>query len=347
MDQTDNTQLEKIICDSLLGFHVTKQGTETEVHVEVERILPRAFSTVTFLKVTSPESCCRYVAKTIEYDPRNKRVLEQDNQAAVEFRRLKEFYPSFANENGIAVPKPIMALPEWNTYLMDFVEGETLADLEIASRIGYNRDKIQSLIMYYKLLGRWTAKFHQISGIHFESLKGEDLFPVRAQELFQMLDETHRQRVAVNKFRSHIMKKIEGHLSRLQNRQVPYTTIHSDFGPWNIMAGKGQITVFDFMGSQKGPWPRDVMDMDLHLEHLNYNLFASRSRVQSMRDAFWSGYGPKPECPREWLDLCKTIIYLEGWCSSFLSRKQNLPQKLHRLRWRRHCQKVLLDGSIK
>lgn len=341
MNQTFECQLEEVIRKSLLDFH--KDVVTNDTCIKIVRVLPRPFSTITFIDVNTPDTCHQYVAKQTKYDPRNARLLKQANQSLVEYQQLEKLYPRLEEEKGIAVPKPILVLPEWDTYIMEFVEGNTLADLEIASRIGYKRDKFRALVLYYNLLGQWTAKFHEINGIYHAPLDEEEFFFTRTKELFEMANKTC-QRSLIQKVQSRLLKKIDGYLSRLQGCHVPYTIVHSDFGPWNIMANKKRITVFDFMGSQKGPWPRDVMDIDIHLEHISYNLCASRSRARHMRDAFWSGYGPRPECPQEWTDLCKTIIYLEEWCSSYIPKQLNFAQKLSRFRWRRRCQDFLLHN---
>ena len=124
----DQERIISQIQESLTSFLVGKEK-EKFVSLEIIRVLKRPFSFLLFLQVRISNNIInRYVAKTIIHHPINKTITEGENQAVNEYTILKELYPRFQEIKKCSVPRPVLLIQELETYIMEFVEGMSLAE---------------------------------------------------------------------------------------------------------------------------------------------------------------------------------------------------------------------------
>ena len=117
----------------LAEYLCSVEGERLE-NLEVSQTLHRPFSQVVFLKAITTKTERSLVMKTVVHHPLTKATTQSENQAVVEFNILSKVYPQFQKVENCSVPRPIVVIPEIETYVMEFVEG-----LELAHEFRYLR----------------------------------------------------------------------------------------------------------------------------------------------------------------------------------------------------------------
>ncbi len=108
--------------------HFAKNG-EQIVRLDLLETIRRPFSEVCIFNAHSSRLSYKIVSKRTVHHEINLQITEAQNQALVEYKILSKVYPVFQNINKCSVPCPIAVFPEYDTYIMEFSEGEPLTDL--------------------------------------------------------------------------------------------------------------------------------------------------------------------------------------------------------------------------
>ena len=284
---------------------------------DVKGVRTGPYSTVAFLAVRWGTRTQRLVAKTIARHPHNERLIEQENQAVVEFEALKRFYASFQGIEGCSVPRPVLTLPEIDTYIMEFVEGDLLdGHLKYLRRLS-SPTGFRTLVNRYLLCGRWLKHLQHVTGSRSADDRALEWTVEQCDELLDRIREINGGAYPCN-LRDRVNRNLDRQLSKLNNVEILLSGCHGDFGPWNILATADGITVFDFFGFAQRPIPSDLLRVLVHLEDERQCLTSSSSRIDALRSSFLAGYGGLPKSPEPLLLVCETLPRLTSLLHAYL-----------------------------
>lgn len=297
--------------------------------LKIDKIVPRRFSEVSFITAQTMCGVERLVAKRIVHDPIIERIATETNQAVNEFNILNKLYELFKNIDGCSTPKPICCLPEIETYVMEYVHGDSLDRLLMGARYFSSRSKFKQLSDYYYLCGVWLRQFQTRMGITDESNDVLSETIVKCQDRLRIMDASEFQ-LWPSGFGEKISKRLHQLLRSLQDKRVSVSARHGDFGPWNILANDRGITVIDFFGYTIEPVAVDYLKMMMNFEDQKRGLVYSRQRINVLKGKFIEGYGKLPQTPREALLICETLHRVSSIHGCMASGKERLHRRVER-----------------
>jgi hypothetical protein len=267
----------------------------------------------------------------------NKAVTDKENQAVVEYNILKKVYPKFKQVEKCSVPRPILVIPEVETYIMDFEEGRPLVDEHRYLRYFSSKKEFNKLRDYYVCCGKWLRHFQEFTGFRTSSAEAFSGIIDRCDFRLKMIEESGNPLWPLG-LRSRIMDFIDEQISELSDERVIVCGRHGDFGPWNILAGPNGISVIDFLGFRDEPLPVDLLQVLVFLEDEKCSLTCSGRRTKILESSFLEGYGGLPDVPFPVLAVCETMqrVYRVWGAVSY-------PERLlhHRLEANLHVKKHL------
>ena len=308
------------------------QHTSELQSLEVEGLQTQPYSTVAFLVAQWDTQTQRLVAKTIAHHPHNQRLLEQQNQALVEYKAMERLHASFQKIEGCSVPRPLLVLPEVDTYIMEFVEGDLLDTHFKYVRYFSSPSGFRRLLHSYSLCGRWLKHLLHVSGTRYAGPEVLEEIAGRCDDLLERIREESGDACPAN-LKKHVKGNLDRYLSKLNHVKILTSDSHGDFGPWNILAKAEEITVFDFFGFEERPVPIDLLSVLVHLETEQLGLTSSRNRVDAVKRSFLSGYGELASFPEPLLLICETLPRLTSLLHAY--RFRNSGKLHHRIQRRR------------
>jgi hypothetical protein len=245
--------------------------------------------------------------KQIVKHPLNDFIIDEEpDQTLVEYNLLTRLYSKFVEVERCSVPRPIVALPEIDAFIMEHVEGHDLVDdLKYVHYLA-NRAKFRRLQGDFFDCGRWLRYFQQFTGIHRNGACALDNILVRANDRLRVIEESRDQRCP-RYFRKTATDYIEKQVDQLANTDILVTGRHGDFGVWNTLTGAEGITMLDFFGYREDPLPVDIVSVLVYLGNISHNIANSTSRIQTLQDHFLAGLGPIPEMPPPLVLLCEAM----------------------------------------
>lgn len=271
----------------------------------------RSYSTISFLQCRTSQGLRRFVAKTTAPHAENRPVNEEANQAVVEFNILSTLYPRFAEFEATSIPEPVLVLPELNTYVMNYVSGEPLANLLRHDRWFASRKEFSRLELHFRRAGLWLKRFQELTG--HRAGGPEVLAGIRERCDFRLtLIESFRDPRISADLRKKVLRFLNEQERRLGNTPVGLTGRHVDFGPWNVLARPDGVTVLDFFGYRDDPPVMDLLSMLIALDREKKCLTANRLRVQSLQDSFLAGYGLLPRIQEPLWLMCESLQRICG-----------------------------------
>jgi hypothetical protein len=291
--------------EALAGYFARETGEEL-LACEVERVVHHTFSTVLFLRVRTAMGVHRLVTKTTVYHCDNQLIIDRENQAVVEFTILQQLWHKFQGIDKCSVPRPVLVLPQLETYIMEFVEGYSLADELRYVRHFASRKGFHSLEESYYHVGRWLKHFQDCTQGQAPVAVAFQAPLERCEHRLKILEAAADPRYPKD-LRSRVQKLLDEWLAQLAGEPVLIAGCHGDFGSWNILTGPEGIHVIDFMGYQKSPIAVDVLGFLLELEKQERCLTSSRRRIAVLRKSFLDGYGVVPQIPRAAALLCEAM----------------------------------------
>jgi hypothetical protein len=303
-----NIELNNIInkVREALEEYFVKNQNEIINHLEVTESILRPFSTILIINITAQAKVYRYVTKSVIHHDINKSITEKENQALVEFNILQHLYPNFTDTKEYSVPRPILVLPEIETYIMEFIDGFLLTDGFRYVRYFSSMKRYNNLQRYIYLCGAWLNHFQQVTGI--QSAGPDSLHSVveRCEKRLRLIDQFSPSLRRLE-LRQRVMDLMQNQLSLLGDHEVLVCGRHSDFTPYNVIANKNTITVIDFLGYGIDPLPVDIMKMMIFFEDEQRSITSSASRVINLKKQFIKGYGKLPDLPEPLLILCEAM----------------------------------------
>lgn len=317
-----NIQQRLDVIRPVLADCLAREGDSLE-SCAVERVISRPYSTILVLAVGTNRGCKQLVAKSTAHHAHNQRILEQENQAVVEYEVLKTLHKGFEELEGCSVPCPLVVIPEIDTYLMRFVKGDVLADLSKYSRYLSSREKYSSLQRHYFLCGRWLRHFQQTMGIRVGHARAAEDVVQRCKELMERIDDENPG-CRASSLAGQVMGNLEEELKRLEDSEVLVTGRHGDFGPWNVLANSQGISVIDFFGCDEGPAQVDALRMLVCLDDEKRCITSSAARVGRLQEQFLQGYGPLPDTPAALSRICETQQRLVSLVDAYSAEKTGM-----------------------
>jgi hypothetical protein len=294
-----------------LSHHLHRKAGITVHSWDEAKTCRRSYSTISFLQCRTSQGLHRFVAKTTAPHAENRPVNEEANQAVVEFRILSTLYPRFAEFEATSIPEPVLVLTELNTYVMNYVWGELLANLLRYDRWFSSRKEFIQLKLHFHRAGLWLKRFQELTG--HRTGGSEVLAGIRERCEFRLtLIESFRDPRVPSDLREWVTRFLDEQERRLGNIPIGLTGRHVDFGPWNILARPGGVTVLDFFGYRDDPPVMDLLSMLIALDREKKCLTASRFRVQSLQESFLAGYGAVPEVQEPLRLMCESLQRICG-----------------------------------
>ena len=289
-----------------LARQLLEQSGEHLKSIETVRIISRPYSEISILSISTDIGSYRLVLKRITKNPLNAEIfVTEPDQAVVEHKILTRLYENFSAVDGCFVPRPIAVLPELDAHVMEYVDGHDL-DQDLRSVHYFSRQvEFRKLQDHLFLCGRWLRHFQQFTGIQHADPSILDRILAHCDHRLQVIEESGDRRCPKD-FRRKATEFIEDKVRKLSDTKILATGCHSDFGPWNTLAGPQGVTVIDFFGYRQAPLPVDVLSMLVFLNCLRYGIANSESRIRRLRERFLAGLGPLPDVPQPLVLLCET-----------------------------------------
>jgi len=306
--QASMIDLETILptVQAALADHLYDQEKEMLHALEPQQFMQRPFSAVGFLRARTSNGIRKVVMKTTVHHPVNRAITERENQAVVEYNILKLMHPKFETVAGCSVPRPLLVLPEIETYVMEFVEGQLLMDEFKFTRILSAKNRFLILREHINYCGRWLKHFQEFTGNHTADVGVLNGVIERAEHRLKLIEGSGDPRCPKN-LRNKVIKFLNEQLERLRGKDILVSGRHGDFTPLNVIAGSEGITVIDFLGYQVEPVPVDIFKMLVFLKDEMMALSSSRSRVNELKRAFLDGYGAFPHVLEPVLLICEAM----------------------------------------
>jgi len=268
------------------------------VTIEVIRTFERLFSRVVIVKIHTTQDSQFMVVKTIGHHPINIGITGKENQAVVEYNVLNYLYPKFSKIKECSVPRPILVIPDIDSFVMEFVAGAPLDHELDYARYFSSRLNFQKLSKNFHQVGYWLKNFQQFVGFQRQKEGGLQTIMERCEQRLKVIEELNTGSIPKD-FRKRVQSILDQQLSRLSGREILVSGRHGDFGPWNIIARSDGITVIDFLGYALEPVAVDIIKMLINFEDEMKNVTYNPQKVKTLRQAFLEGYGPLPEVETE------------------------------------------------
>ncbi|MDH4099349.1 MAG: aminoglycoside phosphotransferase family protein [Nitrospirota bacterium] len=272
----------------------------------LEHTIERPYSSIAIIGPVVGKNAGKLVVKTIKHHPINASITKKENQAVVEYDILMKLYPQFLNVNGCAVPRPVIVIPEIETYVMEFVEGDLLMDANKYLRYASSRRKSLELQELYFLCGKWLRIFHEVTGIEKRRVDVFTHIMERCDQRLELIEQSSHSAIPKG-FREQVLATLTAYLDQLSGSDILVAGRHGDFGPWNILYNAQGITVLDFLGFQKDPLPVDIMKFLVFLDNERMSVTCSKKRVNNLKDRFIEGYGPVPSIQEAVFLVCEIL----------------------------------------
>jgi hypothetical protein len=279
---------------------------KNNLNIEVLYQINRPFSNSAVLKVVQGDFINKYVMKSLIHHPVNQDITESENQALVEFNILRRLYPYYRNIDDCSVPEPILVLPEIETYVMGFVDGELLMDKMHAANYFSSLNGYRLLKKNYLNVGRWLKRFQEVTGYEEAGKSSLDAIIDRCDKRLKLIEDA-KHRLCPRTIRSDVINYLRQQQAEIKNNNVPIAGRHGDFGEWNIITDNEKITVIDFLGFREEPVAVDFLKMLMNFENDASALRASKRRLFGLKEEFLTGYGALPDVPIQVLTICEAL----------------------------------------
>ncbi len=317
-----------LIRESLKTYFLREEGKKLE-DLEVYDISKRSFSNIIFLKGKTSSDDVKLVAKMVVHHPINISITQKENQAVVEYNLLKFLHPKFENVEGCSVPRPILVIPEIETYVMEFVEGTLLANELRFVRYFSSKNKFKKLEEYYYYCGRWLKHFQEFTGIQKKGPEALIGVIERCDYRLKLIEELKDPRIPKN-LRNQVIGYLKEKFSQMNGENVYVSGRHGDFGPWNILVGPIGVLVIDYLGYGEDPIAFDIIKMLMNFEDEKNCITSNLTRINDLKNSFLEGYGPLPVVSSKELIICETYHRICSILGSLSKERRQFHHKIEK-----------------
>jgi len=304
-NQPDFNKTIKKLREALEDYFDRQEGKSLQ-DLEVIGISRRSFSVIAFLKARTSKDLLRLVSKTTIHHPENIDITEKENQALIEYNLLKFLHPKFETVEKCSVPRPILVVPEIETYVMEFVEGNLLVDENRYARYFSSKGKFNTLKEYYYLCGRWLKHFQEFTGVREETEEALHGVIKRCDSRLRLIEDLKDSRCP-KILRDKVVGFLCDQIKQMNGKKILVSGRHGDFGSWNILIGQKGVTVVDYLGYGEDPIVIDILKMLMNFEDEKKYFTNSPTRVEILRNCFLKGFGTIPFITKPELTICETL----------------------------------------
>lgn len=344
----ENTSHELLTSlERCLGDYYVSVFREPLQNLKPFKVVERPFSLVLFLQARSPSGVRRFVAKKVVHHPSNVSVTREKNQAVIEYELLTKLHAVYRQVPSCSVPQPILVVPEEEMYVMSFVEGELLADRLRYSRLFSSARGFEELCQSYFDVGTWLRYFQEATGVRQSTPGSFESVLNRCQERLQFLEQSAQGRIPT-RFCTAIWNWLAEKVRGLNANPVEVAGRHGDFGPWNVIAGAGGITVIDFLGYREEPVYVDVAHWLMTISDEKLGFLSSARKVCALRRQFLLGYARDIDFSSPAFMICEAVQRI----ISMLGCVEHPTKRLHhrieaQRRFKRHVRwfELRMEGS--
>lgn len=297
----------------------------------IDKTINRPYSSVAFLKASTSGGNRRLVMKKIAHHPENIGITMSKNQAIVEHDTLDKLYKAFIDTPRCSVPKPVLVIPDYEAYVMDFVEGQLLGDHFGAAKYFASKKAFKDLKDSYYLCGLWLKKLHDFSGIRHAGKDAFDYTIERCHQRLEMIGGANHPDCPKG-LEDKVKRFIDKQLGLVREDDVLITGRHGDFGSWNILVNSDGITVFDFLGYNDDLLPIDLLKMLTTFEIEKKYLFFNAKKINSLKQAFLHGYGGLPRVSEPISAICEALHRVCSLSGAVTNNTGNIFRHIERYR---------------
>lgn len=302
---------------SKLKDHFNRIKSHT-VDFNIFKVIEKTYTSLVFFEAISTRESVKYVMKWSCDHPLMEIGNEGQLQALVEYQIMNYLSPMYSGVSGCSVPRPILVVPEANSFVMEYVDAPLLSDLLKHARYFSTAKNFQELERFFYFSGQWLSRFQKFTVPEETDYKIFENMIARCDDRLRMIEENQSAFIASN-FRSTVMKQITDLINNVKGTKIRISGRHSDFGPWNILAGNDNIYVIDFMGYCKEPLCIDIIKMLACLDEYKYSLFYNSSTVHKLGTGFMNGYGEVISATQSEIALCEIHQRICNLCGRILN----------------------------
>ena len=349
LDAHDLSDPEREVAENvatcLKAYLLAEEGLRAD-EVLVQRQIRRSFSTIFFFEAKLAHDSRRFVAKKITHPPINRSVTQRSNQAVVEYGVLQRLQEAFSSLQGLGVPRPTLLLPEYEAYVMEYVEGEMLVNCFNAVKHLQPWRTFHQLAGRYSQVGEWLRHFQRFTMAGLRGVEGLDEVWERCTLVAERIDTNKSPRLPKN-FAASVLTRLDELRLQIKPGSIPCCGWHHDFGPWNMIVDKDRLTVIDFLGYSIGPVVLDPLKVLISLHDEAVYVTNSTGRIRTLRERFLAGYAPLPRASAEAVLMCEALYRLSSVVASLGAKNERPDRQLaRRVILKRHV-KWLYDEGIR
>lgn len=316
---------------SPLADYVSLNYNEDLIDISTIRIIEKPFSSVKILRLVTSKEIRQLVMKTTIHHPVNEAISKSINQSVVEYNILKDLYPKYESIAKCSIPRPIVIIPEMDTFIIEYIQGELLLDQLRYANYFASKKIFNVLKQQFYYSGCWLKYFQSFTGTSASGIESFDTTIERIEYRIRALHDGNDPRWDKDLGRR-IKKYLEGQLKLSVREKIFITGRHGDFGPWNIIGNNEGICVIDFFGYKMDLIPLDFQKMLIFFEDSKYEFLYNKSRIQELMDSFKDGYGTLPYVPDNIIDICQLLHRVCSVYGNIYGSQNKLHQKIERNR---------------
>jgi hypothetical protein len=321
-----NGEISNTVWDDLYN-HLQGAG-ETLIEIEIENVVYRPFSEILYILGRTEQSLHRYVVKRTKPSSFDARTLPP-KQAQAEHEILSRLHREFEHVDHCSVPKPVTYNGEHDILITEYVEGEVLTNRLKYLHYFSSSEGFDQLKTLFRFCGEWLRHLRDIVGISVNQELDDAYICAHCDERLAWL-ETGGFRQVPRGFRQAVMSYLEKLLASSRGLDIPMGGQHADFGPWNILCHRDQITVLDFVGYRVDPLPMSVMSMLVYVDTKIRGLANNKRRIVELKESFMAGYGPLPLVPQAVVLVCEAFQRVINLASAAKSERVRHIKKYER-----------------
>lgn len=308
---------------SAIRAFVSANYGESVSHIEVVRSESRNYSTISVLAARTRSGISRFVMKHVISNPMNADSVAERDQAQVEYEVLARLYSQFEADSDCRVSRPVAVFPDRNLLLTEFSSGHVLAeDLRYLHYWEKSGQHLEMACNFHRC-GIWLKKLLSVTGTRWAGTEALDPLIRHCKKRLRVIQEAAKGRCARG-LEGAVGITLEGWKRQLGDSRIPVSGQHSDYGPWNIIASDGAITVIDFYGFGDAPVPVSILSILVFLESARHGLANSTARIHHLRKEFLTGLGPLPEAAQPLVLLCEAYQRIISAAAAVIGRGGHL-----------------------
>jgi hypothetical protein len=271
-------------------------GASGTLELSLVRTLERPLSLVAWVEARAQSVSARLVIKVpgprADQDPRmlqksQRRYQEEDANA----RRLGGLFHA---TSGLSVVRPVACFPEIPALATVAVAGESLRDrISRDGRWPARPARLAELAEATRQAGRWLRVMQDGTIVPGAQVSIEEMAAYADVRLKRLM--TYGSQGLNEATRGRVLRVYEGVARRADRLDRTVCGVHGDLALSNVVWGDGGITVIDISAYREGSRYLDPTRIHHQLGLYRTKPLFTEDTIARLRDAFWDGYGLRPD----------------------------------------------------